>query len=98
MVWEDEHPAVAVLTAQNERRDRDGDRDEQDGQISIPVPGPADQSSAASSGPPSASSSTGAAGPLVDFARRVATEHESRHGRPITSEALRARFGVSNQR
>jgi hypothetical protein len=36
------------------------------------------------------------AGPLLDFARRVADEHESRHGRPITRDALRARLGVSN--
>ena len=34
---------------------------------------------------------------LVDFARRVASEHESQHGRPITRDALRARLGVSNQ-
>ena len=36
-------------------------------------------------------------GPLLDFARRVATEHETNHGRPITRDALRARLGVSNQ-
>jgi hypothetical protein len=36
------------------------------------------------------------AGPLLDFARRVADEHESRHARPITRDALRARLGVSN--
>ncbi|MES9602153.1 DUF2637 domain-containing protein [Actinomadura sp. NPDC000929] len=97
VVWEDERPTVAaaaVPAAQDEPRD--GARDEQDGQTSIPVP--ADQSSAAPSAPPSASSSpTGTAGPLVDFARRVASEHESRHGRPITRDALRARLGVSNQ-
>jgi hypothetical protein len=33
---------------------------------------------------------------LLDFARRVATEHHQRHGRPITRDALRARLGVSN--
>jgi hypothetical protein len=33
---------------------------------------------------------------LVDYARRVATEHHQRHGRPITRDALRARLGVSN--
>ncbi|MEV0668270.1 DUF2637 domain-containing protein [Actinomadura luteofluorescens] len=94
VVWEDERPTVAaaVPVASDEPRDRD----EQDGQISISVP--ADQSPAAPSAPPSASSSSpGAAGPLVDFARRVASEHESRHGRPITRDALRARLGVSNQ-
>ncbi|MEV3924394.1 DUF2637 domain-containing protein [Actinomadura coerulea] len=99
VVWEDERPTVAaaaVAAAQDEPRD--GDRDEQDGQTSIPVPVPvpADQSPATPSAPPSAPSS-GAVGPLVDFARRVASEHESRHGRPITRDALRARLGVSNQ-
>jgi hypothetical protein len=34
---------------------------------------------------------------LLDFARRVAQEHQDRHGRPITRDALRARLGVSNQ-
>ncbi|MEV0403743.1 DUF2637 domain-containing protein [Actinoallomurus sp. NPDC050550] len=34
---------------------------------------------------------------LLSFARRVATEHEERHGRPITRDTLRARLGVSNQ-
>ena len=34
---------------------------------------------------------------LLAFARRVADEHQNRHGRPITRDALRARLGVSNQ-
>jgi Protein of unknown function (DUF2637) len=34
---------------------------------------------------------------LVDFARRVAAEHEQAHGQPITRDKLRARLGVSNQ-
>jgi hypothetical protein len=34
---------------------------------------------------------------LLTFARRVADEHQTRHGRPITRDALRARLGVSNQ-
>ncbi|SNS33543.1 DUF2637 domain-containing protein [Actinomadura mexicana] len=92
VVWEDEHPTVAdvVPAAQDGPRDHD----EQDGQTSILVP--AEQSPASPSAPLPAPSS-GAAGPLVDFARRVAAEHESRHGRPITRDALRARLGVSNQ-
>ena len=32
---------------------------------------------------------------LVAFAQRVATEHHNRRGRPITTDALRARMGVS---
>ena len=43
---------------------------------------------------------TSADGPpteLLAFARRVADEHQDRHGRPITRDALRARLGVSNQ-
>jgi len=33
----------------------------------------------------------------LEFARRVAAEHQATHGRPITRDALRARLGVSNQ-
>ncbi|WP_329085094.1 DUF2637 domain-containing protein [Actinomadura citrea] len=90
VVWEDERPtAAAVPAAQDEPRDRD----EQDGQTSIPVPvqTPASPETAAPLPDPAP------AAPLVDFARRIATEHESQHGRPITRDALRARLGVSNQ-
>jgi hypothetical protein len=34
---------------------------------------------------------------LLAAARRVAAEHQQRHGQPITRDALRARLGVSNQ-
>ncbi|SDM34830.1 Protein of unknown function [Nonomuraea maritima] len=34
---------------------------------------------------------------LVDYARRVADEHQARHGKPITRDILRARLGVSDQ-
>ncbi|MFG6195127.1 DUF2637 domain-containing protein [Nonomuraea sp. JJY05] len=34
---------------------------------------------------------------LVDYARRVADEHQAKHGKPITRDALRAHLGVSNQ-
>ncbi|WP_433466720.1 DUF2637 domain-containing protein [Spirillospora sp. CA-128828] len=102
VVWEDDRPttADAVPAVQPERDDTGRDEDEQDGQTFIPVP--ADQTAAPSPSPsPSASSSedspSGPVGPLVDFARRVATEHETKHGRPITRDALRARLGVSNQ-
>jgi hypothetical protein len=93
VVWEDERPTVAAAQDEPHDHDRDRDRDEQDGQTSIPVPvpaPPAEQSAVHSS-------DSAPAAPLVDFARRVATEHESRHGRPITRDALRARLGVSNQ-
>jgi hypothetical protein len=44
-----------------------------------------------------ASSAVHPAAELLAFARRVADEHQDRHGRPITRDALRARLGVSNQ-
>jgi len=34
---------------------------------------------------------------LVDFARKVADEHQVKTGKPITRDTLRARLGVSNQ-
>ncbi|GAA3645221.1 DUF2637 domain-containing protein [Nonomuraea antimicrobica] len=34
---------------------------------------------------------------LVDYARRVADEHHSKHGGPITADLIRARLGVSDQ-
>ncbi|AWS47882.1 DUF2637 domain-containing protein [Streptosporangium sp. 'caverna'] len=39
----------------------------------------------------------GTAGPLLDYARRVADEHHARHGKPITRDTLRTRLGVSSQ-
>ncbi|GAA4484445.1 DUF2637 domain-containing protein [Actinoallomurus oryzae] len=47
--------------------------------------------------PDQPSSSAAPADSLVAYARRVADEHQTRHGRPITRDALRARLGVSNQ-
>lgn len=52
----------------------------------VPVPSPSAEPSP-----------IGPAAVLVDFARRVATEHEQTHGQPITRDKLRARLGVSNQ-
>ncbi|MEU8122183.1 DUF2637 domain-containing protein [Spirillospora sp. NPDC049024] len=92
VVWGADRPEVAAAQTAPDRT-RGGGEDAGDGQTSIPVPA---SESAVPSSSPSASSS-GAAGPLVDFARRVATEHQSRHGRPITRDALRARLGISNQ-
>jgi hypothetical protein len=60
-------------------------RDDQD---DTPEQTPAEDTTPAGSGP---------AAELLAFARRVADEHQDRHGRPITRDALRARLGVSNQ-
>ncbi|MEV8630715.1 DUF2637 domain-containing protein [Streptosporangium sp. NPDC051023] len=49
------------------------------------VPGQNDQNSAST------------ADPLLDYARRVADEHHTRHGKPITRDLLRTRLGVSSQ-
>ncbi|WP_306434476.1 DUF2637 domain-containing protein [Actinomadura roseirufa] len=104
VVWEDGRPAPsgAVPDEQDEQDERgpadEGDQhtqDEPDGQTEIPLPVPASDEPAAPS--PPASPTSPAASPLVDFARRVATEHHNQHGRPITRDALRARLGVSNQ-
>ncbi len=91
VVWEDERATVAAAVPAVHHNGNERGEDEQDGQTSIPVP--AEHSTST----PSASSSSGPAGPLVDFARRVATEHQTEHGRPITRDALRARLGVSTQ-
>ncbi|WP_021591235.1 DUF2637 domain-containing protein [Actinomadura welshii] len=104
VVWE--RPTAASAAApvpghQHDQDDQDQGEDEQDGQISIPVPTNRPASTPSPSPSPSsssaASSSSAPAGPLVDFARRVASEHQIEHGRPITRDALRARLGVSNQ-
>ncbi|SEG91075.1 Protein of unknown function [Thermomonospora echinospora] len=75
------------------------------GQTEIPLPAaaPAAPSRQDDSGRPAPADSArpagsaSSAGPLVEFARRVADEHHTKHGRPITRDALRARLGVSNQ-
>ncbi|MBW8487246.1 DUF2637 domain-containing protein [Actinomadura parmotrematis] len=83
-------PSPAAAAAQDDRPDLAATAPPQDGQTAIPVPSsPAGDTSPGSAGAP--------AGPLLDFARRVADEHHHRHGRPITRDALRARLGVSNQ-
>lgn len=103
VVWErPDVPGAAAASIPQEREQNQDDhgrgqddhgrgQDEQDGQTSIPVPAETPASS------PSSPPSSAPAAPLVDFARRVAVEHETQHGRPITRDALRARLGVSNQ-
>ncbi|QXJ22797.1 DUF2637 domain-containing protein [Actinomadura graeca] len=88
IVWEEDRPSSPTSPVV---------LDEPDGQTSIPVP--VESAPTASSPSPPAESSAGVepAGPLVDFARRVAAEHQTEHGRPITRDILRARLGVSNQ-
>jgi Protein of unknown function (DUF2637) len=72
----------------------------EDGQTEIPLPPTASADSSRpddSDRPTPSGPAAGPAGALVEFARRVADEHNTRHGRPITRDALRARLGVSNQ-
>lgn len=95
VVWEDEHPTVAAAVPATQDEPRDRAHDEQDGQTAIPVTVPTGAPAAEETAVPAPDPAPAA--PLVDFARRVASEHESRHGRPITRDALRARLGVSNQ-
>ncbi|QXJ23620.1 DUF2637 domain-containing protein [Actinomadura graeca] len=94
VVWDtdrSESPTASSVSGQSS----DAGEDSRDGQTSIPVP--VDPSAVTPSSSSSPASSSGAAGPLVDFARRVAADHEAKHGRPITRDALRARLGVSDQ-
>ncbi|MFF4242606.1 hypothetical protein ACFYYL_42635, partial [Actinomadura geliboluensis] len=99
VVWEDERPTVTAAVPAVQHHTTERGEDEQDGQTSIPIPAERSAStpSASSSAASPSSGSSAPAGPLVDFARRVAAEHETEHGRPITRDALRARLGVSNQ-
>ncbi|MFG2021081.1 DUF2637 domain-containing protein [Actinomadura geliboluensis] len=99
VVWEDERPTVTAAVPAVKHHTTERGEDEQDGQTSIPIPAERSAStpSASSSAASPSSGSSAPAGPLVDFARRVAAEHETEHGRPITRDALRARLGVSNQ-
>ncbi|WP_067806497.1 DUF2637 domain-containing protein [Actinomadura formosensis] len=100
VVWERPTTPVAAAPVQNSQDDQKPGEDEQDGQTSIPIPAGRSASTPSASSPPSPSGSSdlsAPAGPLVDFARRIAAEHQTEHGKPITRDALRARLGVSNQ-
>jgi Protein of unknown function (DUF2637) len=85
-------PSPVVLTSpippsfgkpQDERQDEPEPKTPRQGEL-VPVPD-------------EPSSSAAPADSLIAYARRVADEHQTRHGRPITRDALRARLGVSNQ-
>jgi hypothetical protein len=80
--------SVPVVSGEDGQDGQDGE-DPQAGTL-VPVPSP----SAEPSGPPSPARPAVA---LVDFARRVAAEHEQANGQPISRDKLRARLGVSNQ-
>jgi hypothetical protein len=64
------------------------DGDEQDVPAGTLVPAPSPSAEPSPARPAAA---------LLDFARRVATEHEQANGQPITRDKLRARLGISNQ-
>src|SRR5690606_28920966 len=82
VVWERPSAAPAAASSTTDRQQDEGE-DERGGQTSIPVPVPVEASASSSASSSSASSSSGPAGPLLDFARRVAAEHQTKHGRPI---------------
>jgi hypothetical protein len=63
----------------------------------VPVPDEQDDADEQDVTNDASASTDGPPAELLTFARRVADEHQSRHGRPITRDALRARLGVSNQ-
>ncbi|MGW4644514.1 DUF2637 domain-containing protein [Sphaerisporangium sp. NPDC004334] len=62
-----------------------------------PSPRPVPQPAPSSTLVPSEDEPPPAPGGLLDYARRVATEHHAKHGKPITRDTLRARLGISNQ-
>jgi hypothetical protein len=74
-------PSPALVPVQDDQTDQDE----------------ADQDQSAEPETTTATEPARPAAELLTFARRVADEHQTRHGRPITRDALRARLGVSNQ-
>jgi hypothetical protein len=86
-------PAAAFLTAVSmlERRTTAHVRRQAPSAVVLPVPGQDDQAV------PVPELGQSPAGPLLDFARKIAAEHHHTSGQPITRDTLRARLGVSNQ-
>jgi len=58
---------------------------------------PADRSSSVTASEGGHAGETGPSSALLAFARRVAEEHQARHGEPISRALLSARLGVSDQ-
>ncbi|MDL4776355.1 DUF2637 domain-containing protein [Actinomadura xylanilytica] len=88
VVWEQDRPEVTVpvLPVPDEQPDeRQDERANEQIEIAVPL---VEESAGDMPGP---------ASPLVAFARRVADDHHTKYGRPITRDALRSRLGVSNQ-
>jgi uncharacterized protein DUF2637 len=89
-------PAAAFLTAVSmlERRATARTRNQPPSgapsQDVLPVPARQDE-------PVPPDEAPGPAGPLLDYARKIAADHHAAHGQPITRDALRARLGISNQ-
>ena len=79
-------PSVAVLPVPVPTGRKSKDDPARPGSTSSPLS--AEPSEAARNGAPGRA--------LLDFAHRVAAEHQAKHDRPITRDALRARLGVSN--
>lgn len=100
-------PSGAFLVAVSMLERRAGRRTIAPGVADDPVPEPVPvvayeksvSAVPAASAPPAGQSAArpAAASALVDFARRVAAEHQQAHGEPITPGRLRARLGVSDQ-
>jgi hypothetical protein len=88
-------PGVSVDPGEDEPDRQDGqDGDDKHPRTLVPVPPPPPEPSAEPSGLPSPARPAAA---LVDFARRVAAEHQQASGQPITHDKLRARLGISDQ-
>lgn len=93
-------PAAAFLVAVSmlERRSNHQASNPAPETIPVPVPSPSpDPSGTVPAIGPAHPQPGHPAAALLDFARRIAAEHQSAHGQPITRDGLRARLGVSNQ-
>jgi hypothetical protein len=94
-------PAAAFLIAVSMLERRTSPRARTEAGVAAAAPVPASQartSVPAADHPAIGPASAGQPAPaLLDFAVRVAAEHQAANGQPITRHQLRARLGVSNQ-